>query len=139
MINQIRRGWLLPDLTEAEANALDAYLNRAPRLLNKNYRHGIKQSALLNAYYASDAVALPIDLTSRIEQHRWGHSQVWDKLEAFRQRLAMLNNITLFDQPREISSCEGVTSTGRSRRLHRHWQDHRRQDRGCVQVDRRHA
>ena len=65
----------------------DANLNSAMRLLNKNYRHGIKQSALLNAYYASDAVALPIDLTARIEQHRWAHSQVWDKLEAFRQRL----------------------------------------------------
>lgn len=83
VLAQLRRGWILDEVGEEAAKDLDSYLNGATRLINKSYRNGVKQSALLDAYYAADTVTPPADQALLVERHEWAHERVWRKVQEF--------------------------------------------------------
>jgi hypothetical protein len=96
VIAQIRRGWIIDDLDDERAEALFDYLNRGTRLINKTYRNGISQNALLSAFYAADAITPPADRTLLIQRLKDAHDLVWRKVQTFNQLRENIRQVSIY-------------------------------------------
>jgi hypothetical protein len=93
VLRQLRRGRVTFDPRTNESETLQAYLNRATRVVERDWVSGVSQSAILAAFDAAESVLRPEDrdeLSSRLESAR---GQVLKKVAKYETTRAYVREI----------------------------------------------
>lgn len=85
VLKQIHRGRLLQPACEEATERLDDYFNQRIKIVRRDKWGGMKQSAILAAFDATEAVVRPARREQLISRYDNGRRQVWQKIAAFQE------------------------------------------------------
>jgi hypothetical protein len=92
-LRQLRRGRVTFDAESEAGERLQAYLNRATRVVERDQVGGISQSALLAAFDAADTVLRPEDRTELVERLAQSRNQVLRKIQKYEAKRGYVREI----------------------------------------------
>jgi hypothetical protein len=92
-LRQLRRGRVSFDPDSKAGDALQDYLNRATRVVQRDWAGGVSQSAILDAFDAAANVLRPEDRTDLAERLENSRNQVLRKLKAYEAKRAYVREI----------------------------------------------
>lgn len=85
ILKQIHRRRLLNPPSEEAVDLLDQYFNERIRVVNREEWGGLKQSAILSAFDATQAVVRPASEAQLISRYEGGRRQVWQKIAKYQE------------------------------------------------------
>lgn len=115
VLKQIHRKRLLNPPNEESVNLLDEYFNDKLKIINRETWGGMKQSEIVTAFDATQAVIRPASRDQLIKRYDGGRRQVWKKIEDFQsQRFAtrQVNVINLNKGAIMVDKQVNVSGTG---------------------------
>lgn len=82
-LKQIKRKRLLRPPSEEAVNLLDNYFNERLKIVNRENWGGMKQSAIVAAFEATNAVVRPATQAQLISRYEGSRRQVWEKIQNY--------------------------------------------------------
>ncbi|NLS92516.1 MAG: hypothetical protein GXX96_10170 [Planctomycetaceae bacterium] len=86
ILKQIHRKRLLAPPDEESVNLLDLYFNERIRIINRDTWGGVKQSEIVAAFDATQAMVRPASQTQLISRYEGSRRQVWKKIAAYQEQ-----------------------------------------------------
>lgn len=86
ILKQIHRRRLLNPPTEEAANLLDSYFNKRIKIVNRDTWGGVKQSQIVAAFDATQAVIRPASQAQLVSRYEGSRRQVWQKIAAYQEQ-----------------------------------------------------
>jgi hypothetical protein len=86
ILKQIHRRRLLNPPSEEAANLLDRYFNERIKIVNRDTWGGMKQSEIVTAFDATQAVVRPASQAQLISRYEGGRRQVWEKIANYQEQ-----------------------------------------------------
>ncbi|MDU0459277.1 MAG: hypothetical protein RW306_11170 [Geobacteraceae bacterium] len=86
ILKQIHRRQLLNPASEESVDLLDQYFNERIKIVNRDTWGGVKQSEIVSAFDATQAVVRPALQAQLISRYESSHRQVWKKIEAYQEQ-----------------------------------------------------
>jgi hypothetical protein len=86
ILKQIHRRRLLNPSTEEAANRLDLYFNERIKIVSRDTWGGMKQSEIVTAFDATQAVVRPASQAQLISRYEGCRRQVWQKIATYQEQ-----------------------------------------------------
>lgn len=115
ILKQIHRGLLLNPPSEEAVNLLDQYFNERIKIVTRDTWGGMKQSAIVTAFDATQAVVRPASQAQLISRYEGGRRQVWEKIAIYQEQRRATRLLNVFNVKKGGSVVEkqiNISGTG---------------------------
>jgi hypothetical protein len=93
-LNQLNRQWITFTPGTPTGDAIECYLNKATRLINKREWSGINQSSISQAFDAAEEVQYIAERTQLLRRYEGARRQIWVKVQRYEEQLRAVRTIT---------------------------------------------
>jgi len=95
LLKQIQRKRLLNPPEPTIVDKLDEYFNERTRFINRDQWGGVDQSAILEAFDASEQVTPPLTHLNLVQRYQGARRNVWKKVEEYQLRRAAVRVVNV--------------------------------------------